>query len=516
MKRISIFAMLVVGLLTGLALIPTTSAQGVRAAGQNRSPFLHPMTVNQAGPFASTNVLPCRVAITTTSSIPNIYTAETAASVASYTGLALVPSPTNPVSPTQPAVVPPVDNWFYLDNATPNFQYTFQADPEGSGNYNIGMEIYSGSPGALALVASNVDTSDGNGAKITTTFSGVSRHYIRIYQISDSCSGGTYRLIYSSVAPTGTPSKTPSLTSTIGPTPTPYAGAPNSDRFEPNNEFDSATTIGLNVKYDKLNFVQWDVDSDEWDNDYFKVRVKPGMLVTCRTMDLTAGTDTNLILYDIDRNGINGNDDVNRAAGDLSSSVSYYVTFEGWLYGLAGEGFARPVAEQAVTGYSYECTIGTQFTPTPAPTSTDAPDMPTRTPVTPVTPTPTETLIPTPTLTPTPPFVKVEPLPTATSPGLPMVQVPVSLLVYYDANNSNKYDPGEGIVGISARVIDLTTGKLLAQGLTDETGRVAFTVSAPGAVQLVVPYLSFSDIILPSGKAVTVRVSGRELPRAIP
>jgi len=31
-----------------------------------------------------------------------------------------------------------------------------------------------------------------------------------------------------------------------------------------------------------------------------------------------------------------------------------------------------------------------------------------------------------------------------------------------------------------------------------------------------VPYLSFSDIILPSGKAVTVRVSGRDLPRAIP
>ena len=101
-------------------------------------------------------------------------------------------------------------------------------------------------------------------------------------------------------------------------------------------------------------------------------------------------------------------------------------------------------------------------------------------------------------------------------PACPCQQVPVSLLTYYDANNSNKYDPGEGIVGISARVIDLTTGKLLAQGLTDETGRVAFTVSAPGAVQLVVPYLSFSEIILPSGKAVTVRVSRRDLPRAIP
>jgi hypothetical protein len=511
MKRITIFAILVVGLLTVLALIPTTSAQG--AANRNRSPFLQPVAAPQVGPFAAPDQIQCTVSVTTTSSVPNNYTAGTAATVASYTGLALVQSPTYPISSTQPAQVPAVDNWFILGNATPNFQYTFQADPDLGGNYNIGMEIYSGSPGALALVNSNVDTGDGNGAKITTAFSGLGPYYIRVFQISSYCSGSTYKLVYSYLPPTGTPTKTPTLTKTVGPSPTPYAGAPSSDRFEPNNNFDSATTIGLNVKYPTLNFVQWDVNSDEWDNDFFKVRVKPGMLVTCRTLDLTPGTDTNLILYDNTLNGINGSDDVNRAGGDLSSSVSYYVTYEGWLYGLAGEGFSRPVAEQAATGYSYECTIGTQFTPTPAPTATDSPDVPTRTPIT---PTPTETLIPTPTLTPTPPFVKVEPLPTATSPGLPMSQVPVSLLTYYDANNSNKYDPGEGIVGISARVFDLTTGKLLVQGLTDETGRVAFTVSAPGAVQLVVPYLSFSDIILPSGKAVTVRVSGRDLPRAIP
>jgi hypothetical protein len=180
------------------------------------------------------------------------------------------------------------------------------------------------------------------------------------------------------------------------------------------------------------------------------------------------------------------------------------------LYGLVGEGFSRPTREQAGTGYSYECTIGTQNTPTLGPTSTDLPNVPTRTP------TPTETPIPSPTLTPTPPFIVIKPLPTATPLGLPTQQVPVSLLTYYDANGNNKYDPGEGIVGISARVIDLTTGKLLAQGLTDTTGRVSFIVSAPGAVQLVVPYLNRSEIILPSGKAVTIRVNPSELPNAIP
>jgi hypothetical protein len=280
--------------------------------------------------------------------------------------------------------------------------------------------------------------------------------------------------------------------------------------FEPNNNFDEATTIGLNSKYANLNFVQWDVNSEEWDNDFFKLRVKPGMLVTCRTFDLKPGTDTNLILYDTNLNGINGNDDVNRAAGDLSSTVTTYITYEGWLYALVGEGFSRPVSEQAGAGYSFECIIVNQSTPTIAPTPTDLPNMPTRTPIL------TETPIPSPTLTPTPPFIKVNPLPTATPPGLPTQQVPVSLLTYYDANGNNKYDPGEGIVGISARVVDLTTGKLLAQDLTDTTGRVSFTVSAPGVVQLVVPYLNRSEIILPSGKAVTIRVSPSELPRAIP
>jgi hypothetical protein len=506
MKRISIFAMLVVGLLVVLASIPTTAAQGARVASQDRSAVVWA----QIGPNAiSTPVtVVCNVNITTTSSLQNNNQYTSAASLASYNNLALF-NGTVPIN----SQIQSLDQWFVLGNVTPGFIYTFEATPDLSGNYNLGMEVYATGGDPLTLVAQNVDPVDGPSAKIVTSFSAPGPFYVRIFQISSYCSGGTYKLVSSYLAPTGTPTKTPTPTSTTGPSPTPYAGAPNSDRFEPNNNFDSATTIGLNVKYDKLNFVQWDLNSDEWDNDYFKVRVKPGMLVTCRTLDLTPGTDTNLILYDNDRNGINGNDDVNRAGGDLSSSVSYYVTFEGWLYGLAGEGFSRPQAEQAITGYSYECTIGTQFTPTPAPTSTDAPDAPTRTPIT---PTPTETLIPTPTLTPTPPYIKVEPLPTATSPGLPQSQVPVSLLAYYDANNSNKYDPGEGIVGISARVIDLTTGKLLAQGLTDETGRVAFTVSAPGAVQLVVPYLSFSDIILPSGKAVTVRVTGRELPLTIP
>lgn len=148
-------------------------------------------------------------------------------------------------------------------------------------------------------------------------------------------------------AATAVPSTAGSSTATPAPLP---AGA---DRFEPNDDFDQATPIDMNVKYDQLNFAT--LNADSWDNDFFKVRVQPGISITCRTLDLSPGTDTNLILYDGDRNGITGNDDVDRAMSDLSSSVSYAATYEGWLYALVGEGFSRSPAEAQQATYSLEC-----------------------------------------------------------------------------------------------------------------------------------------------------------------
>ena len=513
MKQIRIGLGLLGGLVALLAIIASTWPQTVRAAN-SAAPLLEPVSIGSVPSLAAldpfTQTITCQVNVTTTPSIANISTWNSAATVATYGGLALV---TQTDVPTSTVPKQAVDNWFILINATANYSYTFEATPDLSGNYNIGIEIYGSPPsfpGNATLLDQQIDTGDGNSAKISYSFPGVGPYYIRVFQISSFCSGGTYSLRFTSLAPTAVPSLTPKPTKTTGPTETPYSGAPNVDAFEPNNNFDQATTIGLGVKYSNLNFVQWDVDSADWDNDFFKVRVKPGMLVTCHTLDLKPGTDTNLILYDVNLNGISGDDDINRAAGDLSSSVSYYVTYEGWLYALVGEGFSRSPSEQATTGYSFECIIGAQSTATPGPTPTEAPTVPTRTPI------PTETLTPTPSLTPVPPFVVVNPLPTATLPGLPTTQVPVSLLVYYDLNGNNKYDPGEGIVGVSGRVIDLTNGKLLDQKLTDETGRASFLVNAPGAVQLTVPYLNYSTIILPSGGVATIRIDARELPSAIP
>ena len=505
--RTRTLAVLAGGLLAVLVLMATVFAPKAQARPPSGVPVQEDrLAAPPRNVLSQTPAVSCTVNITQTAGKLGNQSFANAFLLSNVGGLSLVPA--TGVPPGTSVQIPTIPDYYYINVFTGNQIDVTISPSSAGGNYNLGLEVYDSNQ---ALIAEDSDPSNFSATEsLVANYNG--KMYFRVYQLltAGTCSGGTYNISFTNSPPTVTPSRTPTPTKTVGPSPTPYSGAPDADRFEPNNNFDQATTIGLNVVYPDLNFVQWDVNSTDWDNDFFKVRVKPGMLVTCRTLNLKPGTDTNLILYDASLNGINGSDDINRAAGDLSSSVSFYITYEGWLYGLVGEGFARPLSEQAGTGYSDECTIGTQSTATPGFTPTDLPNVPTRTPI------PTETPIPSPTLTPTPPFISVKPLPTATPPGLPTHQVPVSLLTYYDVNGNNKYDPGEGIVGISARVIDLTTGKLLAQGLTDTTGRVSFTVGAPGAVQLVVPYLNRSEIILPSGKAVTIRVSPSELPSAIP
>lgn len=507
MMRTRTAVVLAGGLVAALVLLaaifaPGAQAQSVSGAGMPSAGLaMPPRNVLNQTPTVS-----CTVNITQTVGKLGNQSFSTAFLLSNVGGLSLIPAVSVP--PGTSVQVPTIPDYYYINVFAGNLVNVTMSPSSAGGNYNLGLNVYDNN---LNLIDEDSDPSTFS-ASVSLVSSFTGKMYFEVYQLNTAgtCSGGTYSIAFTNSAPTLTFTPTPKPTATTGPSPTPYSGAPSSDRFEPNNNFDQATTIGLNVVYDNLNFVQWDVNSSDWDNDFFRVRVKPGMLVTCRTLNLKPGTDTNLILYDQSLNGINGSDDVNRAAGDLSSSVTYFVTYEGWLYALVGEGFSRPISEQAGTGYAFECTIASQTTPTLGPTPTFPPNVPTNTRI------PTETPIPSPTLTPTPPFISVNPLPTATPPGLPLQQVPVSLLTYYDVNGNNKYDPGEGIVGISARVIDLTTGKLLAQGLTDTTGRVSFTVSAPGAVQLVVPFLNRSEIILPSGKAVTIRVSPSELPSAIP
>lgn len=128
-------------------------------------------------------------------------------------------------------------------------------------------------------------------------------------------------------------------------TASPFATAPtrtpaprsNADRYEPNDSFDTAVEIALNVEYSDLNFIPKQSSvSQPASNDFFKVHVTPGLQVTCETFDLAPGADTIMILYDSDLNGIGGNDDIDRAGGNSGSRVTYYSTYKGLLYILVG------------------------------------------------------------------------------------------------------------------------------------------------------------------------------------
>ncbi|CAG0927593.1 Aminopeptidase S [Thermoflexales bacterium] len=146
-------------------------------------------------------------------------------------------------------------------------------------------------------------------------------------------------------------------------------------KFEPNDNFDQAAQIALHVKYDQLDLALLKPGADGPDPDYFKVRVKPDRLITCHTFDLSGGVDTNLALYDDKLKAIASNDNSDPAQTDLSSSITYTSTYEGWLYVLVSEGVDHSPTETQPATYSLECstgssgpTVSTATTSVPLPT----------------------------------------------------------------------------------------------------------------------------------------------------
>ncbi|MCS7251586.1 MAG: hypothetical protein NZ572_04015 [Thermoflexus sp.] len=305
-----------------------------------------------------------------------------------------------------------------------------------------------------------------------------------------------------SPSPIASPTSTLTPTPTFSPTPTP-AGLP--DILEPNYDFDRATLIGLGAKYSGLNFVP--VIPGTEDNDFFKLWVKPGMRITCETTDLTPGTDTNLIVYDRDRNGVAGNDDVNPQAGELGSRVTVLTTWEGWMYLLIGQG-GRGIVYGS--GYSLQCNVG--LPPTITPTLTRTPPPFTAVPPPPI-PTPLPTPTPTATATPTPVRMQVLALsPTPTPVGQP---IEVRVKVYYDANGNAVSDPGEGVMGLATWLISLRGGQVIARGVTDDEGDLLLQGFAEGVIRLVIPHLGVVRPIQ-NGESVTIRLNPVQLPSRLP
>jgi len=446
-------------------------------------------------PAVSADLITCTLAVTTTDALPGINSFDTAAILADYTGLALVQG-------SKGDAVNPEEDYFRLDNAVVGWTYEVTAVPDGVGNYNLGIIVYDS---ARRPILTDTNTLDGNSARVTMVAGSSGPFYFKVFQISNYCSGGTYHLEANAAAPTATPTPSPTPTGTATPPPpTPLGGT---DRFEPNYDFDHAATIAAGVTYDNLNFIPWGGATE--DNDFYKIWVKPGLLYTCETLNLAPGLDTNIIIYDHNRNGLGGNDDV--TPGDYRSRISYISTYEGWLYVLVGHGGRFPYSEVQNSTYSLRCSVEVPGLPTPVPTATPRP--PTSTPVPKDwTPTPETFTSPPPTATPlsggelSVRLISTPALPSPEATPAPRF-VPLDILVYYDANNDRSPGAGEGVAGLRILAYDTLTGEQVNEGVTDDTGRLRFTAAVRGAVRIVVPYLGIGRVVEGEGASVYIRIA---------
>ncbi len=356
-------------------------------------------------------------------------------------------------------------------------------------------------------------------------------HFIGIFKSQTASPEGAnvdYDLRIYQLQATPTPTTAPTNTPEPGtPTPAP-TWVSGYDQYEPNFSFETAQTIAPGVTYE-LNFTPWG-GATEPDNDYFKLWVKPGLQFTCETFDLGPVVDTNMILYDANRNLIGGNDD--RTLGDYSSRVSYYSTYEGYLYVLVGTGERLSPEDAADSPYKLRCLKSVSGTPTTEPGEDD--EGPSKAPTPVPTATPPSSPVATPTLsnTPTPegngaegeegtetvalnirPLTTPPPLsPTPTPSGFRTFRV----VIYYDTNADGQFGAGEGIPGFFVRVMGASGVEELARGYTDEQGQSSFSVPTVRTVQVMVPLLGLNRLVKPSTPEVKVRIAPQPLPDAIP
>jgi len=464
----------------------------------------------------------CSVEITTSDKAPfNNHTLAQAASLANYSGQSLLNvSGSTTVPPTDTANIPVRSDFYRLDNANINYQYTIQAKPDRTLNYNLGIIVYDRTQ---TPILTDTETFN-NSASVTFEALNTGPYYFEVFQISEQCSGSTYQLLYNApVAPTSTP-QTPTPTYTA--TPHPAAPQPTSlppsgfDQYEPNFDFNTSTLIAPGVTY-SLNFVPW----GEWsnDNDFFRIWVKPGLRFTCETSELAPGVDPNMIFYTApDFNAaVASNDDIE--LGNYNSRVSYFSTYEGNLYILVGQGERMKPRDTANSSYKLRCEMNVSGSVYG--TSTPPPDKGNTTPWPTVTPKPVESPI----QTPTPPVPTATPvasaeltfrllttpepvLPTPTPTGFRTFRV----LIYYDENMDGQVGAGEGIPAFFVRTLSPERGQELARGYTDEQGQLSFTVPTVGTVRVVVPLLGFDRLIEASKPEVTIRIVPPTLPDSIP
>lgn len=105
-------------------------------------------------------------------------------------------------------------------------------------------------------------------------------------------------------------------------------------------------------------------------------------------------------------------------------------------------------------------------------------------------PPPVETLIPSPTPQPAAGIELVAAPPTvqATATPIPPSVINISIIIAYDENGNDEVDPAEGVNGISVRVVEIGTNRVITQTFTDNSGYAQLQVVTSAQSRVVVPY----------------------------
>lgn len=80
----------------------------------------------------------------------------------------------------------------------------------------------------------------------------------------------------------------------------------------------------------------------------------------------------------------------------------------------------------------------------------------------------------------------VQPTLTPISPSL----ITASVVIAYDENGNRAVDPAEGVTGISVRVVEVGTNRVITQAFTDSSGFAQLQVVTSSQARVVVPYFS--------------------------
>lgn len=103
---------------------------------------------------------------------------------------------------------------------------------------------------------------------------------------------------------------------------------------------------------------------------------------------------------------------------------------------------------------------------------------------------------------------QLPPLQAASTPTVARIAVPLQVRAVYDRNQNKAADPDEGIAGLTVYVLD-AAGRILAQGVTDQTGGVPLTVRVtPGAMLTIsVPHFAATQSVAAGAQPAPIVVA---------